>query len=298
MNEEPEPGVAGVRVAGGSPAAAESRPGRSLVPPMAGDSARPEGAGSRGAGRGWRSWLEGGLGFFYPAVCQVCGVERVSAGAGYVCARCCDRPDGVRRIREPFCERCGLPFTGQMQGPFRCAHCDELELHFGFARAAVAATTLMLDVIHRYKYRREVWFEPFLANLLVQAAAPEVARGGWDCLVPVPLFPVREREREFNQSARLAARLGAATGLPVRRGVVERRRSTHTQTQLSREERAENMRGAFAPAGTRPLKGERVVLVDDVLTTGATTSACARALRAAGAGEVCVWTVARGTWQT
>jgi ComF family protein len=238
------------------------------------------------------------MGFFYPAVCQVCGHERVSAGAGYVCARCCERPDGVRRIREPFCERCGLPFAGEMQGPFRCAHCGELELDFCFARAAVVATALVLDVIHRYKYGRSVWFEPFLADLLAQAAGPELAQGGWDCLVPVPLFPVREREREFNQSARLAARLGAATGLPVRRGVVQRRRPTQTQTQLSREERAANMRGAFAPAGARRLQGERVVLVDDVLTTGATTSACARALKAAGASEVCVWTVARGTWQT
>lgn len=250
------------------------------------------------AGRVWRSWLEGALGFLYPPVCQVCGGERVSAETGYVCAQCRDRPDGVRRIREPFCARCGLPFSGAMQGPFRCAHCGELDLHFCFARAAVVATALVLDVIHRYKYRRGVWFEPFLANLLIQAATPDLVRGGWDGLVPVPLFPVREREREFNQSARLAARLGAATGLPVWRGVVERRRPTQTQTQLSREERAANMRGAFAPTGRRRLKGERVVLVDDVLTTGATTSACARALRAAGAGEVCVWTVARGTWQT
>ena len=243
-------------------------------------------------------WLEGALGLLYPAVCQLCGEDRATAGEGYVCDRCRNRPGAVRRIMAPYCDRCGLPYDGAVTGQFECGHCAGLELHFRRARAAVVATDLILRVVHAYKYHRAVWFEPFLAGLLVQAALPELRREAWDGIVPVPLFPVKEREREFNQSARLAARLSAAAGIPLETRVVCRRRPTQTQTRLSRSARAENMRGAFAPTGAEWPRGGRVVLVDDVLTTGATTSACARALRLAGAADVCVWTVARGQWST
>jgi ComF family protein len=113
-------------------------------------------------------------------------------------------------------------------------------------------------------------------------------------IVPVPLHPTKEREREFNQAERLARRLGAAMRIPVNNRLLRRVVPTRTQTQLSRQERLANVRNAFALRGSQRLNGEPIVLVDDVLTTGATTSACAQVLRAAGAGEVCVWTVARG----
>jgi ComF family protein len=158
----------------------------------------------------------------------------------------------------------------------------------------VVATPLVLEVIHRYKYGRARWFEPFLAGLLVQASRPELRREAWNGIVPVPLFPLKEREREFNQALRLAAHLASATGIPLRTGWVRRVRSTRTQTLLNRAERAENMREAFAPLPGVRVDGMRLVLVDDVLTTGATTSSCARALHAAGAAEVDVWTLARG----
>jgi ComF family protein len=105
---------------------------------------------------------------------------------------------------------------------------------------------------------------------------------------------VKKREREFNQAERLARHLGRATGLHVPSGLLRRTENTRTQTLLSRHQRAANVRNAFAFQGTRRLRGENIVLVDDVFTTGATTSACARVLRKAGAGDICVWTVARG----
>jgi len=123
---------------------------------------------------------------------------------------------------------------------------------------------------------------------------PELAREPWDWLVPVPLHPAKEREREFNQAARLATRLGAASGIPTHLRLLRRVKATRTQTLLTRSERAGNMHDAFVPRAGVKLHGERIVLVDDVFTTGATASACARALRRAGAGEVGVWTVARG----
>jgi ComF family protein len=169
-----------------------------------------------------------------------------------------------------------------------------MELHFRSARAAVVAGHLVLDVVHRYKYQRALWFEPFLADLLVRAARPVLTSENWDMIVPVPLHPLKKREREFNQAERLARALGATTGTPVHTRVLRRVESTRTQTLLSREQRAANVRNAFAVRPGCQLDGQSIILVDDVLTTGATTNACARALQKAGAGEVCVWTVARG----
>ncbi|MCC7376733.1 MAG: ComF family protein [Verrucomicrobiales bacterium] len=181
-----------------------------------------------------------------------------------------------------------------MTDAFVCGNCRDLTLHFSQARAAVVATPFMLDVIHRYKYRQAEWFGPFLGELLNAAAAEAVAGGNWDAIVPVPLHAARRREREFNQAERLGRSLGLRTGLPVLDGCVTRHRATRTQTLLDRRERSKNVASAFTVTGADVVRGKRVVVVDDVLTTGATTSAVGLALRRAGAAEVCVWTVARG----
>ena len=241
--------------------------------------------------RSLRSWLNVGLSFLFPEVCQLCGEQRATARDGYVCGRCCSH---VRFIKPPFCERCGLPFPGDLTTPFECANCREMELHFSAARSAVVAGGAVREIIHRYKYQRALWFEPFLAGLLLRETVPVLRGQNWDLIVPVPLHPLKQREREFNQAERLAARLSAATRIPVNKNLVQRVRFTNTQTRLTRSERAANMRGAFAMRPGARLDRERVILVDDVFTTGATTSACAQTLLAAGADEVCVWTVARG----
>jgi competence protein ComFC len=238
-----------------------------------------------------RTWLNAALALVYPEVCQPCRAARATPAEGFVCAGCRAK---VRLVERPFCERCGRPYEGEITGQFECPNCRDREMHFRQARSAVVACKLMLDVIHRYKYSRALWFEPFLAELLAGAAKPELAKERWDFIVPVPLYPARQREREFNQAERLARRLSAATRIPLNKRLIRRIRPTTTQTVLSRAEREENVRTAFAPRRGFALNGERLVLVDDVLTTGATTSACAKVLRGGGAGDVCVWTVARG----
>jgi competence protein ComFC len=243
---------------------------------------------------GWTSnlgtWAEAGLSFLYPAVCQFCACRRAEAAQGYVCDQCRRK---VRVIEPPFCGVCGKPFAGEMAEGFRCGSCAGLELHFDWARSAVVASGLVLEAVRRYKYRRQLWLENFLAALLLEAAGPVLRAGDWDCIVPVPLHPLKEREREFNQAERLARRLGRATGLPLEHRWLRRIKATRTQTHLSRVERVVNVSRAFAWRGPISLRGRRCLLVDDVLTTGSTTSECARVLRAAGAARVAVWTVAR-----
>lgn len=238
-----------------------------------------------------RGWLNAGLGLVYPEVCQVCGAARATPAEGYVCEACRGK---VRFAQPPWCERCGRPFEGDITQAFECTNCREMEWHFDSARSAVLAREPLREVLHRYKYQRAFWFEPFLAELLVRAAGPSLSGQSGMLIVPVPLHPTKEREREFNQAERLARRLGAATGLVVNARLLRRVVATRSQTQLSRQERLANVRKAFALGHGQQLNGERIVLLDDMFTTGATTDACARVLKAAGAGEVCVWTLARG----
>jgi len=238
-----------------------------------------------------QNWLNVGLGFLYPEICQLCGEQRATAQEGFVCRHCWTQ---VRFIRPPFCERCGLPYPGDLTAPFECTNCREMELYFTSARSAVVASGIVREVIHRFKYQRALWFEPFLADLLIREAKSALLEQHWDFIVPVPLHPVKHREREFNQAERLASHLSAATEIPLNRKWLRRVIPTATQTLLTREQRATNMRGAFAVTDHAGLDGERIVLVDDVFTTGATTSACAKVLQSAGAGDICVWTVARG----
>ncbi len=239
----------------------------------------------------FQNHLDVSLAFFYPETCQVCRAEHATAGDGFVGAHCRSQ---VRFIEPPFCERCGLPYPGDFTAPFECANCREMELHFSSARSAVAAHNVVREVVHRYKYQRALWFEPFLTDLFLRKAVPALRRPDWDCIVPVPLHALKQREREFNQAERLAAHLSVASGIPLNSKWLRRTRLTATQTLLTRQQRAVNMRGAFAVRPGVRLDGERVILVDDVFTTGATTSACAGVLQAAGAGDVCVWTAARG----
>jgi ComF family protein len=170
-----------------------------------------------------------------------------------------------------------------------------MELHFSAARSAVVAKGVVLEAVHRFKYSRALWFENFLAGLLFREAAPALCAGvTWHGIVPVPLHPLKQREREFNQAALLAARLARATRLPLFDNCLRRIQPTATQTLLTRDQRVANMKNAFVVRRGTRLAGQRLVLVDDVFTTGATTNACARALRAAGVADVIVWTVARG----
>ena len=238
-----------------------------------------------------QNWLNTGLGFFYPEICQLCETERATAKDGFVCARCWSH---IRFIRPPFCDRCGLPFEGDITTIFECTNCREMELHFSSARSAVVAKTVVLEAIHRFKYQSALWFENFLADLFLREAVPVLRGQKWDFIVPVPLHSLKQREREFNQAEILAGRLSAATKIPLNTKLIRRVTSTKTQTRLTKQQRAENMRGAFGMRTGEKLDGEKIVVVDDVFTTGATTNACAQALRAAGAGEVCVWTAARG----
>ena len=216
--------------------------------------------------------LNAALGLVYPEACQICGEERAAPDAGFVGPRCRSH---IRFIQPPFCARCGLPFEGELTTSFECGNCRGEDLHFSSARSAAAARGPVLEAIHRYKYQRALWFEPFLAELLIRRAAPELRRERWDWIVPVPLHPVKQRERSLTRPNAWPSgwRSGRNSGA---HGLLRRTLPTRTQTLLTREQRTANVRNAFELRAGCRLRGRRIVLLDDVFTTGATTNTCAR----------------------
>jgi ComF family protein len=151
----------------------------------------------------------------------------------------------------------------------------------------------MREAVHAFKFGGRRALAVPLGDLLVETAAGSLPAGAPDLLLPVPLHPRRQRTRGFNQAGLLARRLGRSHGWPVREDVLVRTVATPSQTELDAAGRRANVRGAFRLRRPAAVAGRHVVLVDDVLTTGATLSECARCLRAAGAARVGALTVAR-----
>ena len=239
------------------------------------------------------TWARVVLDLAYPRNCPVCQTALDEADRGVICRICLGQ---VKFIEPPFCEQCALPYAGQVTGEtFRCGYCHGRFFNFSRAVAAVRAEGVGRAAIHLLKYHGAQYVVPHLAEWLVMAGRRWVDWSAADVIVPVPLYPRKERARGFNQARLLAEALGAAVGKPVLSRAVRRVKDTATQTKLGREERARNLRGAFAVRQVAAVTGQRVVLVDDVFTTGVTLDSCARVLRNAGAADVVALTVARGT---
>jgi ComF family protein len=172
-----------------------------------------------------------------------------------------------------------------------CGDCMASPPRFDRARAAGVYDGPLRSAIHQFKYRGGLLFAKPLGLLLAEHGARLLNSNGIDLIVPVPLHFRRLRERGYNQSLELARRLGECWNIDVAASWLERIRETPQQTTLSRQERARNVRGAFVWNGPA-LGGKRVVLVDDVYTSGATANECAGVLKKAGAGAVEVLTLA------
>jgi ComF family protein len=239
-----------------------------------------------------RAWLLAAIDLVFPALCPVCSAALGAGRRDPLCGPCWR---AIERVRAPLCQVCGLPFPGfgtpdDIGLVGRCQACTAAPPPFAWARAGGIYAGALRDAIHAFKFGGKPSLARPLAGLVLEQArawlAPSVA-----ALVPVPLAPARERERGFNQALLVAERVGAEAGVAVRPRWLRRTRATAPQADLTAVERARNVRGAFA--ATAAVRGLEVVIVDDVFTTGATVTECARALRAEGVGRVGVLTVAR-----
>lgn len=237
------------------------------------------------------NWVRRTIDLVYPRNCLFCSTALEEAERGVICGACLAT---VHYIEPPFCQQCGLPFSGAMTEPFVCGYCSTIDFHFAQTVCACRAEGIVRDCIHRFKYNREMYFGRHLADWLIGASRQWIDWHDVDAIVPVPLHPRKKRHREFNQAEFLTGALEREFHVPVLAGNLRRIKDTVTQTALDAEERAKNLRAAFSLRRPAAVTGKRLVLVDDVFTTGATMDSCARVLVGAGARRVMALAVARG----
>ena len=223
-----------------------------------------------------------------PPQCLCCGtmVDR----QGNLCAPCWS---GMRFLEPPCCQACGFPFPHDEGEEVLCAACSRRHPDYDRARAVLVYDDHSRPLLLRLKHGDRLDGVPAFGQWLARAGAEFWS--GADLLLPVPLHRWRLLRRRYNQAALLAGALSRHCGVPSQPNLLRRRRATPSQGGRSRAGRARNVQGAFTINGAdrARLRGSHVVLIDDVLTTGATVSACARILKRNGAARVDVLTMAR-----
>ncbi len=231
---------------------------------------------------------EGLLSLLFPPECISCG--RLLPEETVVCESCL----GEIRAAALACRRCGAP-VGRHAETAECPSCRSRRFHFHRVVAAARYEGTTRRLVLQMKYARRRSAARFLGCLMAERVVEEGLAGSLDLLVPVPLHPYRLAERSFNQAELLAREVAEQTGIPLHTDILVRTVNTPPQVSLSASRRRSNVEGAFRIIGRVDLlEGKTVGVVDDVLTTGATISECARVLRRAGVVRVVGIVAARG----
>jgi ComF family protein len=221
---------------------------------------------------------------------QLCASCREPVGSDGLCPACWSK---LSFIAPPYCERLGIPFAYDPGPGVLSMEAIADPPAYRRARAAVRFDDVARTLVHALKYGDRLDLAPMMGRWMATAGRPLTTEA--DAIIPVPLHWRRHWARRFNQSALLADAIAKASQVPLVLGALKRVKATPQQVGLSQSARAVNVQGAFqvSPSGKAAVAGRRLILVDDVLTTGATVDACARALLRAGAAEVNVLTFAR-----
>jgi competence protein ComFC len=233
----------------------------------------------------------------FPAPCRICGATLLEAGTIPICAKCLDSLDPPEAwSRGPRCDLCGRPFISPMAAEAAlplCLLCRRGMYAFERARSYSAYTEEMHKAVMLLKYEGLIRLAHWMGERMLETFERERGEFRPDVVTPVPLHTVRQRERGYNQAEWLARPLARKLGVPLRRDVLIRKLPRPDKLLLSRSERWGLARSAFAAREGARVDKLRVLLIDDVFTTGATLDACSRALLKCGAASVFGLTAAR-----
>lgn len=230
------------------------------------------------------------LHFFFPRVCVSCGKDLPFDTHDFLCASCKAQ---LVRPGPLICVRCGVELPSGGAHCFACRGSKGATYKCKLIRSAFVFNTPSRALVHALKYQGADYVAPFMGRLMSERYKELTELGQEDLVIPVPLFPKRQRKRGYNQSELLAHAFATEALLALDTTSLVRTRDTLSQTKLGRKGRLENMTGAFACKNPQAVKGKTILLIDDVATTGATLEGCAMALRAAGAKRVVAYTFAR-----
>jgi len=227
------------------------------------------------------------LDLIFSARCRECGEKLDLTRRACLCGKCWD---AIRLIRPPACVSCGKQMKSDLEAI--CGECRLSKHLFIDNRSAAVYDGVMRNAIHLFKYEDKRKLGEYFGEMTAEALSAFGGVSGIDCLIPVPIF--RKKHRDFNQAEVLAGYIGKKFGLPVYSDVLFRVKDTKPQHELSRDERRQNVSGAFSLRNPEKLDSATVLLVDDILTTGATADECAAAiLGGSKAVSVRVFTLAR-----
>lgn len=231
----------------------------------------------------------------FPDICAIC--DTAAAGEELELGVCQSCWSGIREIGPHVCFRCGVPLGSEEPGKsfkeFKCADCrDKKTNSYTALRSLFYYQSPLREIFHLFKFQGFLPVGEKLAGMLAGAMKGNPFMADVDLVIPVPLHLFRQLKRGFNQSGILAARIAAELGLSLEERAMERMRNTLAQSTLDTDKRGGNLKGAFSVKANL-VKKKRVLLVDDVVTTGTTIKECCRSLKRAGAVEVKVITLAR-----
>jgi ComF family protein len=236
-------------------------------------------------------WCRQAIRFVLPVECASCAIPLCDDPVPFFCRACWKR---IIPLHGPSCACCHQPFVSPAATSFtpehRCQTCLERPPAYQRTWTLFPYLPPLQEAICSFKYRGKIALAKPLAQLMITALPQEISA---DLIVPVPLHPTRLRTREFNQSLLLADQVGRHINKPVLATTLMRVLATDPQTTLSKHERLRNLRQAFAVREPAVVAGKRILLIDDVFTTGTTVNECAKALLKAGAESVCALTLAR-----
>ncbi|HOV17004.1 MAG TPA: ComF family protein [Candidatus Cloacimonadota bacterium] len=221
---------------------------------------------------------------FYPSVCLLCH-ERIASQEFWLCGKC---RDSLNELSKPICNKCGYPLITD-----ECPECAENHYVFTQARAVFAYDNAAKALVHALKYRGFTKLGDWFANQIFLSEQGNNYLQEIDCVTAIPLHRVRKRERGFNQSELIAQGLAFRLNKPYFPNLIIRKNYTVSQTTLTGKQRRKNLEGAFF-SGKKSAEGLKVLLVDDVFTTGSTVNEATKVLLQKGAKDVYVLTACRG----